>query len=963
MNVNPRIMLVRNEKKDITVVQRLKQMDFDLTTVVLIHEAVQSARENDLDVVLFEIKPGGESVGITIGHQIINCSDLPIIYLIAPSSQHIMHDLGIHDPSEYAFIPLNSRELKKTIHMALYKNCNINRSDSALKKFDQEMELEVQAYSHNQDENRDIFHALAEKSLVGIFLIQDNLFRFINPKFTDVFGYCVEEVVDKKGIRDLIVQEDWRLVRDRVEKTSLEDNEYSYSTMRGRKKNGEVVYLEIYSTQINYHGGKAVIGTFLDFTENRRMSEAYRLLVEQSIYGLAIYTEDKFLFTNPRFSDMLGYSTEEILFRSLEEMIHPQDRGFICQRDLDFNKGKYASPRCEYRMVRKDGSLLWVETYTVLVEFQNIKALQSYIMDISERKRAEEALRQSETNLRALMDATQESMLLMDLEGTVFLANETAARRMGMTVTELVGSRLDGFIPIEIIERNQKDCTEYVKSIEPVFYEDFQRNRHYDTYFYPVYDQNGKIFEVAIYSQDVTERKLAVEELAQHRDHLEELVKDRTIELGYVNVQLQEEISERIKAENVLRESEEKFRNLVQQSSDGIVLVDDKGIVVEWNREMENITGLIAEKAIGKYFWQLQVMYSSVEINMDDFEKIKSKHLEMSQTGKAQLKNKVLEVPFRRTDNSPGMAQQIFFPIQTQKGYMLGCVIRDVTDRHRMEEALRQSHYELEKRVSERTIELTNTNIALEVEIRERIHGEEYQKELIRELKAAQRQLQALSRRLVEAQEAERRSIAGELHDEIGQALTGLKLVLEIESRRVAQKHCGNEYNKAKAIVDELMDRVSSMSLELRPPMLDNLGLLPALLWHLNRYSEQTGIEVDFKHQGVNERRFTNEIETAAYRIIQEALTNIARHARVKRAAVQISVKKDVLWLRVEDNGMGFNPSMEMVNTDSYGLVGMRERAYMVGGVIQISSIPGKGTTIECEMPLSHAAVKEVKDD
>ncbi len=203
--------------------------------------------------------------------------------------------------------------------------------------------------------------------------------------------------------------------------------------------------------------------------------------------------------------------------------------------------------------------------------------------------------------------------------------------------------------------------------------------------------------------------------------------------------------------------------------------------------------------------------------------------------------------------------------------------------------------------------------------------------------------LRALSRRLVEVQEAERRHIARELHDEVGQALTGIKLTLEMGACRPAQG--------AREMVGELIEKVRNLSLDLRPSMLDDLGLLPALLWHFERYTAQTGVRVAFRHAGLEGRRFAPEVETGAYRIVQEALTNVARHAGVGEATVRLWADREALNVQVEDAGAGFDPEADLSAHATGGLSGMRERAALLGGRLRIDSAIGAGAHLTAELP------------
>jgi PAS domain S-box-containing protein len=232
------------------------------------------------------------------------------------------------------------------------------------------------------------------------------------------------------------------------------------------------------------------------------------------------------------------------------------------------------------------------------------------------------------------------------------------------------------------------------------------------------------------------------------------------------------------------------------------------------------------------------------------------------------------------------------------------------------------------------------------------IHGVAFD---ITELKHAEQSLREyaerqniLSRRLIEVQEAERRSIALELHDEISQILTGLKLTLEMGARLPADEARAS-IAQAQVLVNELMGRARNLSLNLRPGMLDDLGLLPALLWHIEHYTSQTKVQVTFKHSGLKERRFAPEVETAAYRIVQEALTNAARHADVKEVTVRVWADQQTLATQIEDRGRGFDPEQALSAGSTSGLAGMHERATLLGGNFSIESHQGAGTRVTAE--------------
>jgi signal transduction histidine kinase len=240
--------------------------------------------------------------------------------------------------------------------------------------------------------------------------------------------------------------------------------------------------------------------------------------------------------------------------------------------------------------------------------------------------------------------------------------------------------------------------------------------------------------------------------------------------------------------------------------------------------------------------------------------------------------------------------------------------VLDVSDAHQLTIALRNGIWE-------------------RLETPERIAGH------MRALETANAELASLSRARMDVDEAERRRFARELHDEMGGALTGITMTLEAGDRAI---------ETARAAITGLMERVRSLSFDLRPPALDDLGLLSALLTHFARYTAQTGIQVRFAHVGIDQR-FRPGVETAAYRIIQEALTNVARHAAVAEVAVRARADASLLRIQIDDQGGGFDLAAV---APGGGLVGMRERAQLLGGRLRLDSAPGQGTRVSAELPL-----------
>jgi signal transduction histidine kinase len=219
-------------------------------------------------------------------------------------------------------------------------------------------------------------------------------------------------------------------------------------------------------------------------------------------------------------------------------------------------------------------------------------------------------------------------------------------------------------------------------------------------------------------------------------------------------------------------------------------------------------------------------------------------------------------------------------------------------------------------------------------------------------LRSTTRQLQALSQRVLEVQEQERRRVAIELHDELGQSLTAIKINLQLGEKYKDQAP-PDLYTENIRIVEDALQQVRSLATALRPSMLDDLGLAPALKWMAEQSASRGGFEVKF-HQDRAMGRLASDIETACFRIVQEALTNITRHSQAKR--VDISLRRDGgdMLLHVRDDGIGFDTAAmrERASTGaSLGVLGMQERAALLGGQLDISSTPGDGSMVLLKCP------------
>lgn len=227
---------------------------------------------------------------------------------------------------------------------------------------------------------------------------------------------------------------------------------------------------------------------------------------------------------------------------------------------------------------------------------------------------------------------------------------------------------------------------------------------------------------------------------------------------------------------------------------------------------------------------------------------------------------------------------------------------------------------------------------------------------LLEKVSESERRFRRISRGVFRLQEEERSRISRDLHDGIGQLLTALKIQLELlEQEAASVSALASRIAGARELADTALTEVRQLSHVLRPQMLDELGLEPTLRWLARTFQKRTGIAVDLTLEGA-ERRADPDVETLVYRIIQEALTNVARHSGAEEAKVLVDRHPTRIRLRIEDRGRGFAPESLLSSAgeeSGFGLRAMRDRVEFVQGRFTIRSAPGEGTVVEADVPLS----------
>ncbi len=350
---------------------------------------------------------------------------------------------------------------------------------------------------------------------------------------------------------------------------------------------------------------------------------------------------------------------------------------------------------------------------------------------------------------------------------------------------------------------------------------------------------------------------------------------------------------------------------IVESSSDAILSVTPDGFVTTWNAGAERIFGYTANEMIGRSIltiipphlyrdkaWLLATVRSAHDIHTYDA-------MRLTKDG-------------RCIDVSVTLS-----PLKDALGQFVGVskVIRDISERKRAETLLHQAHEALEIKVQERTGELRRANNSL----------------------------RELSGRLMQVQEEERSRLARDLHDEVGQLLTALKIDLQEIHHGEVEETRFDSLTDSLELVDRLLTQVRTLALDLRPSLLDDLGLVPALRWYANRQATRNGWTLSLS---VDEMtwRVPAPIEVACFRVVQEALTNIAKYARARTIDLTLRRQDEEVTLILQDDGVGFDvlsARQRAQGGESIGLLGMEERVRLAGGNLVIVSVPGQGTRLQ----------------
>ncbi|MFC4262730.1 PAS domain S-box protein [Ferruginibacter yonginensis] len=839
------------------------------------------------------------------------------------------------------------------------------------------------------------FRGLVEQSMVGVYIRKQNKLLYVNPKFAEIFGYTEAEILDDFSSYTLVHESD-------VEHTKLQFKKYNDGVTKfhhyeflGVKKDGTKINIEVFGTLTTLNNEEVVIGSIIDITDRKKAIDKLKI------------SEDALRSANERF-EIVSKATNDIIW-DWDMQTHELKGNEIFQhffnvaphQSLKFEDFLKRVPIAQVELLRqkliavlKQQETLITYDYTLMNTdgSENYFYNRAYIMynsegrayrmigamqDVTARKQVEQQLLFENQLSESIINSLPGVFYLFDKNGQFKRWNKNVE-----TVTGYNAAEMATLNPLQLFVDDQKILVH--QKIMSVFENGTDNVEAFLT------TKNGNLIPFYFTGMRI-------------------VYKGEPCLLG-----IGLDISEKVKSQEALIKSEEKFRTLVQQASDGIIITNEEGIIYDVNEKIASLTGYSLQ--------ELSVMNVNDIFYEDTVLKKSFRYREMT-SGMVFLSERIIKRKNGKFINVEVSAKQLSDG-RFQK------IIRDITERKMVEEALIISEKKYRILFNEnpmpmwilslperKFIDVNAAAIASYGYTREAflqmhladIHPEKnwqfddsllykdggvvrhqgiwnHQKkdgtiikvnvishnimydgasailalanditvkfEAEANLKKSHEALRELASHLEAVREQERTHIAREIHDELGQQLTGLKMDISWLNKKIRSEDAAIQQKMKDAIdlIDQTVISVRRISTQLRPSILDDLGLIAAMEWQCEEFEKRSGIQSKII-SNITEINIGADVATGLFRIFQESLTNVSRHAKATQVITNFMKYDDHITLIIEDNGIGFK-EVEIANKKTLGLLGMKERVLLINGTYEINGQSGKGTSVIITVPL-----------
>ncbi len=717
---------------------------------------------------------------------------------------------------------------------------------------------------------------LVDTTHEGVWLFDlEGRTTFVNKRMADMLGAAPQELIGARLVEFLTSAD--RAAAERDLHAWL-DKSAAGPYRHLQRRDGKDLWARISASAVENERNAIVglLGMFTDTTESRDMELAlqraetqFRIVFDSSPIGIVVVNREGFaVLANAMMLKLLGYRREEVSKVSFEQVTHPDDVAEDRRLYAALMSGEMESYRREKRYVARDGRTVWVHVNASLVrspEGEPQYAI-SMIEDVTEKHRAEIALRDSTNQLRHALDAARMVIWRWDIASGAMDWSDNVNRifklppgRVPITLQEL-----EAIVVPQDRERVSKEIERVLQTPDEKFVSVFQVNTEEGEQRW--FETRGEV------DRDATGMPCSM--------------------LGVVV-----DVTIRERAEQALRDSEARFRTLADAAFEGIA-ISDQNTLVDANDRLLAMLGRRRENVIGQAAGR---MFASEDAALVE-EKMRSGDVGM------------YEAMIQRPDGSRTHVEIQARSFQTDRGRTLRvAAVRDVTARRRAAELLRQSQE--------------------------------------RELRAREE----FAHHLLNTQEQERQRLANELHDGLGQNLSLIRnrmhLALELPG---LSPEVADHLRAVAEIASDCVAEVRSLAQNLRPIQIEQLGLTEALHSLIERVRDSSTTQIESRIEDVDDV-LQGDDATHLYRICQEALNNVLRHSRARRATLSLERDVGMLHLDVRDDGVGFDTAV-VGGGDGLGLTSMRERAQMLGGTLDVRSAPGRGTHLQVNLPFTEPA-------
>lgn len=968
------------------------------------------------------------------------------------------------------------------------------------------------------------FRNLVEKSLVGVYILQNEKFVYANPFFADIFGYSPDHIIHKLQMDDLVSEKDKEAVREHIYSGLNKDLKTMNYEFEGVHKSGAIINVEVFGTQMLYKGETAIIGTIINISERKkailrlRASEEDLRLSNERFMLVAKATNDAIwdwdlrtdlIQGNESFAKIYGIDPKNaVSYDSFISNIHPDDAGLVLENFSEALKNKKAYLSEEFRLRRADGTYCNMSdrAYILYNAAGEAYRMLGAMRDITIQKTGEQQLRIEKEISDSIINSLPGIFYLYNKEGRFYRWNKNFELVTGYSAEEIRHLH-----PLDLFPEDEKERLK--TKINNVFLtgEDSVEARFLTKYrdeilFYFTgmlinygdevclmgvgFDLSEKIrseqqlveseekfrtlIEQAsdgifisnqigdylvvnssaalltgytkeellemnmldiIFEKNLAPSTVGIKELLSGQAVInEKLIRQKSGRMIHVEISskllpdgrfqgIVRDITARKWAEEGLRSSEEKRRLIMNASLDAIVCIDIEGMITFWNPQAEKVFGWKAEEVSGKKL--------SGIIIPEKFRAMHDSGIEnYLETGQGKVFNRILELSAINRADEEFPVELTVLPIKQGNEEFFCAFIRDITSRKNAEEGIRISEHKyrllfeqnpmpmwmislpgknflavndaavefygftreeflrmnlkdirpeeeannINNAISTYTAGISNTGIwqhrkkdgtiimvnlithdiiyqgkhaklVLSNDMTEKIMAEE-------KLKNSHAELRELATHLQNIREAERTHMAREIHDELGQQLTGLKMDLSWINRRLvsADDEIKAKMTETLKLIDGTVKTVRRIATQLRPSILDDLGIVAAMEWQSDEFQKRSEIETVFTSNLAN-IHLSPDLATGFFRVYQESLTNVLRHSQATKVDAMLTLNDGLLILSITDNGVGFN-AKGIENKKTLGLLGMKERTLIMGGSCEITSKPGKGTTVTIIAPI-----------